>query len=157
MTQLLDLPISSNMRLRLHTLIHRKPTDVWSVFQNPDNLMLWQSNLKEVRNIEGKPSFPGNIRDLVYHEKGRELIKRERIRYRQEKVALDTVVTWPLAEMFIENRFLQAEGGTRWVLEANIRFRGFFWFGSLFLTPNIQKQITAEMEKFRLLLEKRKS
>lgn len=153
----LGVPIPCYMRLRLHTLIHRKPTDVWSVFQNPDNLVQWQSSLKEVRNIEGKPSFPGNIRDLVYFEKGREVVKRERIRYRQEKVALDTVLTWSVAEMYVENRFLQAESGTRWVLEANVRFRGFFWFASLLLAPSIQKQINADMQQFRLLLEKGKA
>lgn len=143
------------MQLRFRTLIRGSIADVWAAFEKIENLQRWQPALKSIRCIEGKPGQQGAISEVTYIEDGKEVVLRERIRYRQEGVAMDLEYTSPLVVSHIENRFLPAEGGTMWVVETDHRFRGLYWFLSLFMRSKIERRFREDLNRFKALVEKR--
>ncbi len=143
------------MQLRFRTLIRCSPREVWAAFESLENRQRWQPALKAMHHIEGQPGQEGAISSLSYIENGKEIIVRERIRYREEGVALDFEYISPVAFSVVENRFLPAEGGTMWVVEARHRFRGLHWFLALFIGSTIERRMQADLNRFKALVEKR--
>jgi uncharacterized membrane protein len=142
------------MQLQFRTHIHRSVSDVWAAFVKAENLKLWQSDLKSIRHIEGSPRQEGAISEVTCIQDGREIVMRERIRYRQEGVAMDFEYTCPLFVSRIENRFLPAEGGTMWIVEIDYRFQGMYWFLSLFMRSKMESRWRRDLNRFKALVEK---
>jgi len=143
------------MELRFHTFVKAKVPALWSAFERPDNIRRWLAPVEFVQSLEGKAGQQGSVSQLKAVIDGREVVIRERVRYRQDKVAFDAEYTSDLGTTNIENRFLPAEGGSMWILELTHRFRGLYLIQGFFMRSSIEKYLRADLDRVKSIIEKR--
>ena len=127
---------------------------VWAAFDNPDNLSRWQPTLKSFTQISGDPGQPGAVSELVYEEKGKEVIQTETITERRRPDFLAGIYDNAWAKSLIVNHFEAIDDNTtRFVCYSNMQFKGMMKIMSLFVAGSIRKRVEDYMDRFKLFVE----
>ena len=127
---------------------------VWEAFDEPRNLARWQQNLQARRQISGEPGQPGSSVELVYAEKGRDVILTQTITERRAPDFLAATYESANGSALIFSHFATIDGHTtRWTCWCNFRFGGAMRFLALFMVGAIRRRTEGDMERFKLMVE----
>ena len=142
------------MKHKAEIVIDADLPTVWSMFDDPDNMMKWQPTLKSFTHKSGTPGQPDAISELVYDENGREIIMTETITARREPSFLGGIYESNWGTVIILNRFEEtADGKTLWVVNSNYVFKGIMKIMALFMRKSICSRSDTDMNRFKLLVE----
>ncbi|MDX1402930.1 MAG: SRPBCC family protein [Woeseiaceae bacterium] len=142
------------MKLRFETIIEADLDTVWAAFDDANNKVRWQQNLKSFKQVSGDPGRPGAVAEYVYDENGKKLVLTETITERREPVFLAGLYESPVGRTLVVNHFKAVdEHSTSWTAWSNFSFRGVMKIMSLFVAGTIRKRTKADMERFKLLVE----
>ena len=142
------------MKHKTEVVIDADPETVWRLFDNPDNLKKWQPTLRSFAHKSGTPGEPDAVSELVYEEKGREVVLTETITARRKPDFLAGTYESKWGNVVIVNHFERADDGkTRWIGYYNHSFKGFMKFMALFVARSIRKRTEADMGRFKLFVE----
>jgi hypothetical protein len=127
---------------------------VWAAFDNPDNLSKRQPTLESVTNIAGQRGQPGAVSELVYREKGKQIVTTETVTERRAPYFLAGTNNNAWATTLIVNHFEELDDKTtRFVSYANMRFKGMMKIMSLFIAGSIRARVEADLARFKLFVE----
>jgi len=144
------------MKHKTEILIDADRATVWRIFEDPENMPKWQPTLRSLTHKSGTPGQPYAVSELVYDEDGREVVMTETITARREPSFLGGIYDSKWASIVIVNHFEETDTGqTRWVSNANCRFKGFMKIMALFMRKSICYRTDADMNRFKLLVETR--
>lgn len=127
---------------------------VWREFDNAENLLKWQSNLKSFTHKSGPAGEPGSVTELVYDENGRKVIMTETMteKRRPDLMASRYESTWGTG--IVVNHFENlGDKQTRWSIYANHRFKGLMKIMGIFARKSICGRTDDWMQRFKLLVE----
>ncbi len=142
------------MKSRHEVLIDAPRDVVWSVFDNPDNMLRWQPTLRSFEHKSGTPGEPGATTALIYDEDGREVRMLETVTERRAPDFMASVYTTEWGKTIVVNHFEDlGDGRTRWVMYANHFFKGLMKVMSVFRGGAIKKRTENDLERFKLLVE----
>lgn len=142
------------MKHKAEILIDADRAAVWRFFDDPNNMTTWQPALKSIAHKSGSPGQPGAISELVYDENDREVVMTETITARRAPSFLGGTYESKWATAVIVNYFEEADAGqTRWVSNANYRFKGFMKVRAFFIRKSICNRIDTDMNRFKFLVE----
>lgn len=142
------------MKLNFETVIDASLDAVWAAFDNPDNMPRWQQNLQSFKHVSGQPGQPGAVSELVYDEKGNEVVLTETITERRRPEFLAGTYDSPMGKTLIVNHFeVIDENTTRWKSWCHFAFKGYMKIMSLFVSGVIRKRTEADMQRFKLMVE----
>lgn len=142
------------MRMTVEVTLDKNRQEVWKAFDSTANMRKWQPTLKSFERVSGTPGQVGAVSRLTYDERGRSIVLTETITLRQELVAFAGTYDSGHAVNTVQNSFTEvAPGRTKWVMEADFLFRGFFKLMAPFIRGTIEKRIRADVERFKTLLE----
>ena len=142
------------MKHKSEVLIGADRATVWRLFDNPDNMMKWQPTLKSFMHRTGTPGEPDAVAELIYDEKGREVVMTETITARREPDFLAGTYETKWGTAVIVNHFEETgDGSTRWVSYCNHTFKGFMKVMALFVAKSIRRRTETDMERFKLFVE----
>jgi carbon monoxide dehydrogenase subunit G len=142
------------MKHKAEIVINADRATVWRKFDNPNNLTKWQPTLKSFTHKIGTPGHLDAISELVYDEKGHEVIMTETITARREGVFRGGTYQSKLATVVVFNHFEDTEDGkTRWVSNVNYIFKGVMKLMAFFMRKSICNRTDSDMNRFKLLLE----
>ena len=65
------------MKTKFEVIVGADRDTVWQAFDNPDNIVKWQPTLKSFTHKSGPRGEVGSVAELVYEEKGREIVMTE--------------------------------------------------------------------------------
>ena len=142
------------MKLKTEVVIDADRATVWQLFDDPDNMTKWQSTLKSFTHKSGTPGKPDAVSELVYAEKGREVVMTETITARREPDFLAGTYESKWGNVVIVNHFEETDDGkTRWVGYWNHSFKGFMKLMALFMARSMRNRTQSDMERFKLFVE----
>lgn len=142
------------MKHKTEILIGADRDTVWRTFDDPDTMKQWQPTLKSFTHKSGAPGQADAVSELVYDEKGREVVMTETITARREPSFLGGTYESKLGTVTIFNYFEETEDGkTRWISHSNHVFKGFMKFMALFMWNSICRRTDTDMNRFKLLVE----
>jgi hypothetical protein len=142
------------MKVKFEQIIEAARDNVWSAFDNPDNMQKWQPTLVSVKHKTGRPGQPDAESELVYNENGRQIVLTETITERRAPAFMAGVYESCWGKALIFNHFEVIDAHTtRWISWCNFRFTGLMRFLSLFLAGSIRRRTEADMGRFKLLVE----
>ena len=142
------------MKFTLELTINKPRTEVWTVFDNPENMSKWQPSLTKVELLSGIQGQPGAVSKLTYEE-GREFSLIEKVVARAEPGLYEVVYENEYTDNPMKNTF-QEQGGneTLWAIEAEFKFKTFTMklLGPL-LKKNFARRTQKDMERFKEFAE----
>ncbi len=142
------------MRMTVEVTLDKSRQEVWKAFDSPANMRKWQPTLKSFEPVSGTPGQVGAVSRLTYDENGRSIVLTETITLRQELVAFAGMYDSGHAVNTVQNSFTEvAPGRTKWVMEADLLFRGFLKLMAPFIRGTIEKRMRTDVERFKTLLE----
>jgi uncharacterized protein YndB with AHSA1/START domain len=132
-----------------------KPIDVvWRAFDNTENLKFWMPTLKEFQQISGTPGQPGAVSRLTFFENGKEIVMDETVLSRREPSEFSGRYDTEFGANQVANRFEPMAGGqTKWTLDAEFSFKGFFRFLAPVFRGMIRKRLNDDSARFKEELE----
>lgn len=138
------------------TIIINKPIkEVWTFFENPDNLKLWLSGFQKAEHISGVPGKPGAKAKHYFLEKSKELIMEEEIiEVISEKKFVGTLGS-PMMLNTVTNYFNDlGNGRTEYSISSDTQFKGFLWkqLGPL-MKGEFKKRQERDMQTLKEVLE----
>ncbi len=144
------------MKYKTELLINKPRADVWKVFDNPENMKVWQPSLIKFETISGIQGQPGAVSNLTYKEKEREFSLLEKVIHRDEPGSLEGMYENEFADNSIRNVFIeQGTDQTLWVVETEYKFKTLLM---KMLGPVMKKNFVArtekDMERFKQMVEK---
>jgi len=143
------------MKFKLETIINKPQANVWSAFNNIENLQKWQPTLTTHELLSGTPGQPDATTKLTYEEGGREFSLVEKIIHRAEPNELDGVFESIYADNVVRNNFIeQSTDQTLWVVETEYTFKTLLMkvMGNV-LKKNYVRRTQREMERFKEMTE----
>jgi len=142
------------VKLHLELLLNGRRLDVWRAFDNPENLRKWQPNLQSIRHVQGKPGYAGAVSVLIFDEGGRRVVLEETVLERRAPQLYAVAYHSSNNTNKVTHNF-DAEGSsqTRWVVDSEYKFHGFWRFFSPLLRRTLQSRAVAEMERFKQFVE----
>ncbi|MGI9235950.1 MAG: SRPBCC family protein [Woeseiaceae bacterium] len=142
------------MKHKAEIIIDADLDTVWSMFDDPDNMMAWQPTLKSFTHQSGTPGQPDAVSELIYNENGREVIMTETITARREPDFLGGTYESKWANVVIVNHFAKTgDGKTSWTMNAKYGFKGIMKIMALFMRKSICARSDTDMNRFKLLVE----
>jgi hypothetical protein len=143
------------MKFTLELPINKSRTEVWKVFDTPENMKKWQPSLISFETIRGTQGQPGAVSKLIYQENEREFSLLEKVTYRAELHRLDGVYENNFADNTVRNTFIeQGKQQTLWIVETEFRFKTLLM---LILGPIMKKNLVMRtqrgMERFKEMVE----
>lgn len=142
------------MKFKFETVIDADLETVWAAFDNPDNMRRWQQNLQSFKLVSGEPGQPGAVSELVYEEKGKQVVMKETITERRQPDFLAGTYESPMGKTLIVNHFAAVDdNSTRWTAWCNFTFQGLMKVVSLFVGGAIRKRTETDMLRFKLMVE----
>lgn len=142
------------MKVQTQVLIDADVATVWRAFDNPDNMRRWQPNLKSFTHKSGEPGQPGAVAELLYDEKGRDVLLTETITERREPDFLAATYESDWGTTVIVNHFEKMGGRqTRWISYSRHNFKGIMRFLAIFMRKSICRRTDDDMQRFKLLVE----
>ncbi len=142
------------MKHKAEILIDADLATVWRMFDDPDNLAKWQPTLKSFTHKSGVPGQPDAVSELVYDERGKDVVMTETITARRDGNFLGGTYESDWGTVVVFNHFEEIEDGkTRWTSNLNYRFEGFMKIMALFMQRSIRHRSDRDMNRFKLLVE----
>ncbi len=142
------------MKLKTEVIIDADRATVWRLFDDAGNLHRWQPTLKSVTHKSGEPGEPDAVAELVYDEKGRDVVLTETITARRQPDFLAGTYESRWGAAVVVNQFEGTEDGrTRWTVYWNHSFRGLMKFMALFARKSIIKRTEDDAQRFKLFVE----
>lgn len=142
------------MQLTFSYTIDRGRSEVWRAFDSVDNMKKWQPTLVGFDRMSGTPGQPGAVSRLTYEEGGRSVILTETITLRREPEEFAGRYDSTMGASTIRNRFeVLSPKSTRWNVTADFEFRGLWRLLGPFLRGMISRRTSADLERFKSLLD----
>jgi len=142
------------MKFSTETILERPIDVVWRAFDNPENLKRWMPTLTKFEPITGTPGQPGAISRLTFVENGRTIVMDEIIHSRQEPYEFTGEYNAGFCTNKVGNRFESVAGGqTKWTMDAEFLFTGFFKFVAPLMKGVFRKRVTDDCKRFKEKLE----
>ena len=142
------------MKLRKEITINADHETVWRIFDDPEHTRKWQPELKSKTLLSGEPDQVGAKYELVYDHNGRDMrVVSTLTEIRKFEVAT-TVLESDWGQTTITYHFESISSNqTRWVLEIEYRFKGFYRLVAVFLRKNMLARGDEEMQRLKELVE----
>jgi hypothetical protein len=142
------------MRLTITTDLDRPRDVVWRAFDNPGNMRIWQPTLEEFEPVSGTPGQPGSVARLTYREGKSTIVLTETITARGEPDSFAGYYDSGHARNTVSNRFIDlGDGRTRWEMEGDFQFRGFFRLLAPLFRGMVQRRMVDDCRRFKTTLE----
>jgi len=142
------------MRVSFEVVLQKGRDEVWKAFDSTSNMKKWQPTLRSFEPVSGTPGQVGAVSRLTYDERGRAMVLTETITLRRHPDAFAGTYESGPAVNSIHNTFaVLSPGSTKWTMESEFCFRGFFKLMAPFMRSPISKRMRADMERFKTLLE----
>ncbi|MGI9262549.1 MAG: SRPBCC family protein [Woeseiaceae bacterium] len=142
------------MKLNCEVIVDASLEDVWTAFDDAQNLHRWQQNFVSCSQKAGTPGQPGSVAELTYDENGKKVVLTETIAERREKEFLVSSYESPYGSTLIVNRFEAIDASsTRWTSWCNFKFRGVMKIMSAFSGGAIRKRTEGDMQRFKIVVE----
>lgn len=142
------------MKTRNEITINADRETVWREFDIAENMLKWQPTLRSVKHKSGVAGEPGSVAELVYDERGREVIMMETMTEKRKPdfMAGNYESAWDNA--IVVNHFEAiGDNQTRWTIFANHQFKGYMKILALFMRRSICGRTDDWMQRFKLLVE----
>ena len=138
------------------TIVINKPIkEVWSFFENPDNLKLWLSVFQKVEHVRGVPGTAGAKAKHFFLEKDKELVLDEEIiEVIPEKKLVGTLGSSMMVNT-VTNYFNDlGNNQTEYSISSDTQFKGFLWkqLGPL-MKGEFKKRQEKDLQTFKYILE----
>lgn len=147
--------VRTAMKFNIEKTINASLQDVWSAFDNPDNMYQWQPTLESYEHRHGVPGQPDSVAELTYNEERGKVVLTETVSERREPDFMAGTYESEWARILIVNHFEAIdESTTRWIMYSNMAFKGFMKVMALFMGSSIRKRNDADMERFKNFVEK---
>ncbi|MEM6738147.1 MAG: SRPBCC family protein [Bacteroidota bacterium] len=143
------------MKYTCEVLINKPRVEAIELFDNPDNMKYWQKGLVKFEHIYGEPGKPGAESRLIYKMGKRTIEMIETINFNNLPEAIHSnYVTRGVTNMQ-KNHFKEEGEKTRWISDAEFKFKGFMKIMSFFMGKSMfKKQTLSYMEDFKAFAEK---
>lgn len=142
------------MRFHFEMTIDRPREEVWASFDNVENLKKWQPTLVSFDQQSGTPGQVGAESRLIYNENGRKIVMLETITGRREPESFSGTYDTSMGKNSMWIGFEPIDGGkTRWVVDAEFRFKGPMMLAGPLMKGAIGRRIRADLDRFKSLLE----
>jgi uncharacterized protein YndB with AHSA1/START domain len=142
------------VKFNLETTLEKPIDEVWRAFNNPENLKRWMPTLTDFQPISGTPGQTGAVSRLTIVENGRTIIMDETIIARREPSEFDGRYDTEYGVSTVKNRFESMAGGqTKWTIDAEFSFKGFFRFLAPAFRGFIRKRLDEDCNRFKEKLE----
>jgi uncharacterized membrane protein len=142
--------------LTQNTVVINKPIkEVWSFFQNPDNLPLWLGGFQKYEHVSGTPGAVGSVTKHYFLERGKELILEEKILEIISEKKFSSSLDSSMMTNIVTNYFNDlANGKTEYSLSSDVQFKGFLWkqIGPL-MKGEFKKRQENDLQKLKQVLE----
>lgn len=144
------------MKLTNQITIDADRETVWRTFADRDQLSSWQPTLKSVTHKRGRRGEVGQVVEMVYTEKGRDVVMVETLTEKREPDFLAGLYESDWGHATIVNHFEPAgDDRTRWTMYSNHDFKGIGGFVSFLFRKSISARTEDWMQRFKLLVETR--
>ena len=142
------------MNYRCEVLINKPRNEVVALFDNADNIKYWQKGLIKFEHLSGEPGKPGAESRLVY-DMGKRIIEMiETITFNNLPEEMHSNYLAKGVVNFQKNYFKEEGDKTRWISEAEFKFKGFMKLMSFFMGKGaFQKQTQSYMDDFKAFAE----
>jgi hypothetical protein len=143
------------MKFKLELPIRKPRSEVWKLFDDPDNMPKWQPSLVKIERLSGTAGQPGAVSRLTFKSGEHEFALIEKVLFRAEPDRLDGVYENEYAENIVKNTFLeQGAEETLWKVEVVFKFKTFIMkiLGPL-RKKNFVIRTQRDMERFKALAE----
>ena len=125
---------------------------VIALFDDPDNLVKWQTGLQSFEHLEGEPGQPGATARLRFQHGKREMELIETIHVRDLPERFDGHYAWKGGENTLENRFLElGPDKTRWESTCAYTLHHPMLKFMAFVAPGMFKKQNMKFHKIRVL------
>lgn len=142
------------MKYTLDLTINKNRSSVWRAFDNPKNMKRWQPTLRTFEPQTGTPGQVGAVSKLTYQEDGRTLTMFETITRREEPNEFGGTYSTQGVVNELHNRFVEVNAQqTRWTLDAEFKFTGFFAIAAPLMKRSMIKRTLADMARFKAMVE----
>jgi len=143
------------MKYKLELTLNKPRTDVWRVFDDPNNMDKWQPTLTKIERLEGMAGQPGSVATLTFKSGEREYSLIEKVTYREEPTRLDGFFVNEFAINTIKNTFLEKSiNETLWKTEVEFKFKTILM---ILMAPFVKKRFVAntqrDMKRFKEWVE----
>lgn len=141
------------MKFTCEVTINRPRQEVITLFDNIDNMKVWQEGLQSFEHISGNAGHPGAKLRLVYDMNGRVIEMTETIIKRNLPDEFTGTYDAHGVHNVVENYFVDEGSNTRWTTVNNFQFRGFMAVASIFMRPMFRRQTMSIMNSFKRFAE----
>ena len=142
------------MRVSFEVILNKSRDSVWKAFDNPTNMKKWQPTLKSFEPVSGTPGQAGAVSRLTYDERGRTIVLTETITLRRQPEAFAGTYDSGMAINILHNAFTEVgPSQTKWVMESEFRFRGFWRLLAPLMRGAVAKRIREDVGRFKRMLE----
>jgi hypothetical protein len=144
------------MKFTLELPIARSQVEVWTAFDDPQNMKLWQPTLIKFETISGTQGQPGAVSKLTYAEGKGEFFLTEKVTFRAEPGRLDGVYENDFADNNVKNTFAaRGENETLWKMEVEFKFKTLLMkIVGPFAKKNFVRRTERDMQRFKEFVEK---
>jgi len=143
------------MKFRLETIINKPRTEVWKLFDNPENMSKWQPSLISFETLIGTQGQVGAVSKLTYKERDREFSLIEKVIQRDEPNSFEGIYENDFADNVIRNQFIeQGKDQTLWITETEFKFKTLLMkiMGNA-MKKNFVKRTERDMQRFKEMAE----
>lgn len=142
------------MKYTVEVIIDLPRDKVIELFDSTENMYNWQPTLKSHKQLSGDPGKKDAKMKLVYNERGKDMEMIETI---IEQNLPEKMVTAYEAKGVYNvniNNFVEEADKTRWIMEADFKFKGFMRVMAFFMRGAFPKSTLASMNMFKDFAEK---
>jgi Polyketide cyclase / dehydrase and lipid transport len=143
------------MRYTTHINILLPLEDMIALFDNPQNRMEWQPELRKMTHLSGEQGQVGAKTAMVFHIMSRDSEMIETITVRDLPHRFSAVYEMNGIKNTIENRFeALSENRSRWTVESEFKFSGMMALVSGLLEGVFKRQTDDFCKNFKAFAEK---
>ncbi len=142
------------MKFTSEVTINLPRARVVELFDNPDNMKLWQKGLESFEPLSGTPGQPGAQAKLVYEMNGRRMELIETVTVRNLPDEFNGTYDAGGMHNIRNNRFVEVDAEhTRWVSETEYQFGGYMRLLGPFMQGSLKHQSQQIMDDFKVFAE----
>lgn len=143
------------MRITTNIIIKKPATEVWTYFNDSENMANWLTGFIRVKHMSGEKGEIGAVSKHYYDNKGREVVMVEKITEMEEYKHLASVLIHHSMDVLMEINFTDLGDGTTQLKSTNdIQFKMFaLKVLAPFLKKSFQKRQDGDMAKLKELIE----
>ena len=126
---------------------------VIELFDNPDNMPLWQPTLLSFQHVSGELGQTGAISELKYQMGKREITMIETITERNLPDVFSATYETKGVWNQVSNHFVEQDGKTMWTMNTVFKCTGMLRIMAWLMPGMFKKQTTADMLSFKAFAE----